>query len=144
MYEPTYWVDEVVDQSGQIIQMGTNYEQGNMNKLEKGVSDAMLAANFLMFKAMQDGYEQNAEVKDVTLAMDSLPWPFNNKLNTVALAGLRENTHYQVDVSVLSYSGGELGRIEVLDKAKNGFKLLHDGSATSVALRLRITGGMTA
>lgn len=62
----------------------------------------------------------------------------------MALTQLRNTTNYDVTVTVKEYSGGELGDFEILDKALNGFKILHDGSAVSVTVELKITGGMTA
>lgn len=44
---------------------------------------------------------------------------------------------------MLAYSGGRLGNIRVTDRARNGFKLVHDGSATTVKVQIRVTGGMT-
>ena len=44
---------------------------------------------------------------------------------------------------MISYSGGRLGNITVTDRARNGFKLVHDGSATSVQVSVRVSGGMT-
>lgn len=143
MYNRTYWKDHVVDQSGEVIQQGTLLDEEHFNNLELGVSDAQLAAAIMLQKQIQEDFEYQSEVKTVVLGMNSLPWPFNNKETTVSLSMLRETTHYSVDVYVLDYSGGEVGNIRVLDKALNGFKLLHDGSATSVTVLVKIEGGMT-
>ena len=78
-----------------------------------------------------------------TLAQTGSKWPFNNTPTTIALAQLRESTKYGVEVTVLEYSGGRLGNIRVTDRARNGFKLVHDGSATTVKVQIRVTGGMT-
>ena len=110
--------------------------------MEVGVSDSYLAQQISRFKQIQEDYDTLSEVKSVSLAMNALPWPFNNKENTVALSQLREHTDYSVEVEVVSYSGGRLGNIQVKDRALNGFKLLHDGSATTVNVIVRITGGM--
>lgn len=141
-YGRTFWVDHVTDQNGEVLQYGTMMDQDHFNNLEEGLSDAGLALALTQFKQAQDGYQFEDEVHIVNLAMDNLPWPFNNKQTTVALKNLRENVNYGVEVSVISYSGGRLGNITVIDRALNGFKLVHDGSATSVKVGIRVSGGM--
>ena len=143
MYDRSYWKDHVTDQQGQIIQQGTLLDQAHFNNLEIGASDNSLALQIMAFKNRQEEYNYEDELKTLTLSMNVLPWPFNNKENTVALTNMRENTNYSVEVNVLEYSGGRLGNIRVLDRAANGFKLLHDGSATTVKVAVRISGGMT-
>lgn len=143
-YNRTYWVDHVVDQHGAVIQQGTLLDQQHFNNMEVGISDAHIALAILQFQSRQQTYNDSVEQKTVDLLMNAgADWPFNNKETTVALSQVRETTNYEVDVHVLSYSGGRLGSIRVLDRALNGFKLLHDGSATVVKVSLRISGGMT-
>lgn len=142
MYSRTYWLNHVEDQHGQVIQQGTLLDQDHFNNVEVGISDSYLAQQISRFKQIQEDYDTLSEVKSVSLAMNALPWPFNNKENTVALSQLREHSDYSVEVEVVSYSGGRLGNIQVKDRALNGFKLLHDGSATTVNVVVRITGGM--
>jgi len=143
-YDRTFWVDHVTDQSGQVIQQGTLLDQQHFNNIEKGLSDDSLARSIMQFKQIQDDYDYEDELHTLTLSMNSgMKWPFNNKETTVALAGLRENTNYSVEVNVLSYSGGRVGSIRVADRALNGFKLIHDGSATTVNVAVRVSGGMT-
>lgn len=142
MYSRTFWLNHVEDQHGQVIQQGTLLDQDHLNNMEVGISDNHLAQQISRFKQIQEDYDTLSEVKSVSLAMNALPWPFNNKENTVALSQLREHTDYSVEVEVVSYSGGRLGNIQVKDRALNGFKLLHDGSATTVNVIVRITGGM--
>ena len=122
-YDRSYWKDHVTDQSGEVIQQGTLLDQQHFNNMELGISDMTLAGAIMQFKAVQDGY--------------------NNTPTTYALAQLRESTNYGVEVTVLAYSGGRLGNIRVTDRARNGFKLVHDGSATTVKVQIRVTGGMT-
>lgn len=142
-YKRTYWVDHVVDQHGAVIQQGTLLDQQHFNNLEEGLSDASLAHAIMYFKQVQEDYNLTDELHTMTLAQTGLKWPFNNKENTVGLAQLRENTNYSVEVTVLEYTGGRLGEIRVYDRAKNGFKLMHDGSATTVKVAVRVSGGMT-
>lgn len=139
MYDRTYWKNHVPG-----IQQGTMQDQDHFNRMELGISDATLTAAIQSFAAIQTDYETASEVKHITLTGNTLPWPFNNSPATVALADLRNNTDYTVEVCVTGYSGGRLGHIRVTDKARNGFKVEHDGSATTVNLTLKIRGGMNA
>jgi len=143
MYNRTYWLDHVVDQNDKVIQQGTLMDQEHFNKLEKGVSDNSVALLHMLFQLMQDEYNNQDELHVLDLNMDtSAAWPFNNKDTTVALTNMRESINYSVEVDVLQYSGGALGDIRVLDRARNGFKLRHEGSAKQVQVAVRVSGGM--
>lgn len=85
--------------------------------------------------------EVAAEVKEVTLKNGS-KWPFGINEVSVGLAKTRKNANYGVDVYVKSCTGGRLGDITVSGKLTNGFKLKHDGSAQTVVVVVRVTGGM--
>lgn len=141
-YDRSFWQDHVVDQSGAVIQQGTLQDQQHFNKIECGIADETLAGAIRQFEQVQDNYNYEDELHAVSLEMNALPWPFNNKETTIALAGLRESTNYSVEINVLEYSGGLLGDIRVIDRARNGFKLIHDGSATHVRVAVRVSGGM--
>lgn len=143
MYDRTYWLNHTVDQDGTVIQQGTLLDQEHFNKQEAGISDVTLAAALMNFKQIQEDYDYEDELHTLDLAMNDLKWPFNNKETTVALTQLRESINYSVEVNVLAYGGGQLGNIRVTDRACNGFKLLHDGSATHVQVSVRVSGGMT-
>ncbi len=143
-YNRTFWKDHVTDQNGEVIQYGTLMDQEHFNNMELGISDASLALALVQFKQTQDNFDYEDELQVVNLSMNSLPWPFNNRATTIGLKSLRESINYGVEVNVLSYSGGRLGNIRVMDRARNGFKLVHDGSATSVQVSVRIHGGMTS
>lgn len=143
MYDRTYWKNHVVDQHGTVIQEGTPLDQEHFNKEESGISDMEMAQAIYMFGYHHDKMNTDAEIHLVTMNGTGEKWPFNNKAVTVALKQMRENVNYRVDVEVLGYSGGQLGDIEVFDRACNGFKLMHNGSATTVKLAVRVSGGMT-
>lgn len=144
MYDRTYWVDHVETEEGEVIQQGTMMDQVHFNKMELGISDAVLAGQIAQFGEIQSDYETKGEVQTVTLTTNGNPWPFCNDEKAVALDVMRNTTNYDVEVTVKDYSGGQIGAFQVLDKALNGFKLLHDGTAQSVTVELKITGGMTA
>ena len=165
MHNRTFWVDQVEDQDGQVIQQGTLIDQAHLNNMEVGISDIHLAYRIIQNVVLWFGRrlgvletssnshdtdsrlsavesEIAAEVKEVTLTANSNPWPFCTKETAVALTTTRKNTNYDVDVAVKSYSGGRLGDITVSDKLVNGFKLTHDGSAKTVVVTVKVTGGM--
>lgn len=144
MYERTFWKDHVTDKNGIVIQQGTLMDQEHFNKMELGISDATVAGQIMEFQAIQEGYETMGEIAEVTLTTNDNPWPFCNEEKAVALNVLRNTKNYTVEVTVKSYSDGQLGNFEILDKALNGFKILHDGTAKSVTVMLKITGGMIA
>lgn len=93
-------------------------------------------------KAGTGGGDTTQEVQEITITAGSDPWPFGITTKSVTLGTVRKNTNYTVDAYVKSYSGGALGDVVVSDKGTNNFKVKHDGSATTVTLVLKITGGM--
>ena len=144
MYDRTFWKNHVPDQEGRIIQQGTPMDQDHFNNMEEGISDASLAAAITAWAQQKTQEQSSPEVLAVTLTGTKDPWPFNNAEKAVALQNLRNSTHYEVDIEVLTHKGGTAGHIFVKDKALNGFKLLHDGSATELTLAVTVTGGMLA
>lgn len=142
MYNPTKWVNHVTDQDGNVIQQGTLLDQEHFNKIEHGLTDISYAAQMLLFNELQKEYNERSELHKVTLGDTGNPWPFNNKATTIALEQNRETTNYSVEVQVLSYDSGRVGNIRVTDRALNGFKLVHDGSAKNVVVAIRVSGGM--
>jgi hypothetical protein len=164
MYDRTFWVDKVTDQNGAVIQEGTLLDQTHHNKIEVGISDASLAEKLRAFSLIQNGYTDTEETIKATIENNTLTaiqwvekgtsqtaaagaapqeWPFNNSAVTIPLAYNRNTSNYTSDICVAEYSGGRLGNITVQDKALNGFKLLHDGSATKLVLVIRVRGGYT-
>jgi hypothetical protein len=80
------------------------------------------------------------ESHTVTLT-NTASYPFNNSVKTIALDNTRSTNNYIVDATVIS-ADGQSGDITIYDKLLNGFKVKFEGSATSVTLKLNITGGM--
>lgn len=141
MYNPTVWKDRVVDQdTGEVIQEGTNQSAGNFNNMETGILDDALAAAFITIAAAQIAADTAVEEKTVELT-NTLSYPFNDSQKTVSLAATRTTTNYSVEAEVLEHSG-DVGDIIISDKLINGFKVRFDGSATNAKLKLIIKGGM--
>ena len=92
----------------------------------------------------RDGHRpvQLSRNKGICTLKNGSKWPFGINEVSVGLAKTRKNANYGVDVYVKSYTGGRLGDITVSGKLTNGFKLKHDGSAQTVVVVVRVTGGM--
>jgi hypothetical protein len=152
MYKVIDWVDEIVDQQTQeVIQEGTLQGADNFNTGEHGTEDAHAAfAVFLQYflqfdrltRANDASYEAEFlnEAQDITLT-NTKKFPFNDSQQYIALITPRATLNYDVNWEITSATGN-VGDIVVSDKQLNGFKIAHDGSASSVTLKLRIKGGM--
>ena len=80
------------------------------------------------------------ETGEVTLT-NSLAFPFNNSQATVALANVRDNLNYVVEVISVTPTGGPAGEIEFTDRQVNGFKVAFTGSASKVVVKYAVIGG---
>ena len=79
------------------------------------------------------------ETGQVTLT-NTLKFPFNNSVSTVALTNVRDNLNYMV--VIVSVTGdGNVGEVEVTDRLVNGFKLAYTGSSPSVTVKYAVIGG---
>lgn len=160
-YPKTFWQDHVtefddrfreinngdgtithVPEEGEVIQQGTPQNARNFGNLEDGVFSAnalgMEAARLLLLhQRTLNGLA--SESGEITLT-NSQKYPFNNSVKTVALKQNMDTTAYTVEVDVLS-AAGEVGRIVVTDKQRNGFKLAYTGSAKSATLKYFVKGG---
>lgn len=155
MYDRTYWLDHVEDQSGTVIQQGTLLDQAHFNKMEAGIQDAVIASQIYGWSALHQKRFSDAndalmdsevlgEVHEVTIT-NNQKFPFNSSIDnpiSVALTKTRKNLYYSVEIEVKEHSG-LVGEITVIDKALNGFKVSYSGSGSSVTLTVRIKGGMT-
>lgn len=141
MYDRTKWIDEVKDQdTGEIIQEGTDQSAGNFNNMENGISDASAAAAMLLIAAglLQ---QQAAVEKHVVTITNTASQPFNNSQQTISLDGTKDSTDYFVDVEIADHDGN-VGDVKIYDKQVNGFKVKFEGGATSATLILRVQGGI--
>lgn len=141
MYRNTQWLDEVKDEeSGELIQTGTDQSAGNFNNMEHGISDAHLAAALLIIQNGLTADQVATEEKTVTLS-NSQSYPFNNSTQTIALSKVRNFTDYTVEAEITGHKGN-VGEVRIFDRMLNGFKVAYDGSAESATIKLRIKGGM--
>lgn len=141
MYRRTFWLDKVEDtDTHEIIQEGTDQSAGNFNNAEHGISDVNLAAALILISASITAEQVATEEKTVTLK-NTQSYPFNNSIQTIALAKARNFTDYTVEAEVLEHSGS-VGDVRIFDRMLNGFKIAYDGSAQSAIIKLRIKGGM--
>jgi hypothetical protein len=141
MYPKTKWKDEVKDEStGEILQEGTLQSAGNFNNMEDGILDAGIALSIALNTIGNIVAGNAVESHKVTLT-NTASYPFNNSVRTIALDNTRSTNNYTVDATVIS-ADGQSGDVTIYDKLLNGFKVKFEGSATSVTLKLNITGGM--
>ena len=141
MYRNTQWIDEVKDQdTEEVIQEGTPQSAGNFNNMERGISDAHLAAALLIIQSGLTADQVATEEKAVTLS-NSQSYPFNNSTQTIALSRVRNFTDYTVEAEITDHDGN-VGDVRIFDRMLNGFKVAYDGSAKSATIKLRIKGGM--
>lgn len=141
---------------GEVLQEGTPQNAAHFNALEMGV----LENSLLLAEALRITHEQQrqtaaleGETGEVVLT-NSGKYPYNNSLQTVALAQKRTTTGYTVEARVKSVvmpgSGvttqndpaGVAGHLIVTDKLLNGFKIQYTGSAASVTVEWIVRGGM--
>lgn len=141
MYNPTKWLDKVVDaDTGELIQEGTDQSAGHFNNMERGIFDQHTAVAMLLIATGQIVAEQTIEEKTVKLT-NSKSYPFNNSQQSVAMATTRTTTAYTVEAEVVEHDG-DVGDVIVSEKLLNGFKVRYDGSAKSATVKLTIKGGM--
>lgn len=123
--------------TGTVMQQGTPQDQDHWNNMENGILDAHAALMMLLNYARQNAWE--IERGQVTLT-NSLTFPFNNSITTVALQTVRETKDYIVVPELVSFVGN-VGEIEVSDKLTNGFKISYTGSASQAVINYIVIGG---
>ena len=91
---------------------------------------------------ISDLKDRTAVVSGTVTLTNSQTYPFNDSIQTVAIANTRDNMDYVIDWVVTASSGGNVGDILISDKLLNGFKIEFTGSATSVTIKYLVVGGM--
>lgn len=128
---------------GEVVQQGTPQNARNFNNSEEGTFSAEVLGmeairTLILHQRALNGLA--SESGEITLT-NSQKYPFNNSTVTVDLKLQMETTTYTVETDVVS-STGEVGRIVISDKQKNGFKVSYTGSATSVKIKYFVKGGL--
>lgn len=138
---------------GTVYVEGTPQDAAHFNNLEGGVLDAHTAVSLLVNALRQQGWRvealearadeleahQQAQTGSVTLT-NSLAFPFNNSVQSVALSSRLENTDYAVVIKSVTANGNP-GEIDITDRQVNGFKMSYTGSASSVTVNYAVIGG---
>lgn len=83
--------------------------------------------------------DAETEVGTVTLR-NTLAYPSNNSVQTIALKKPRNNLEYQVVVD--QPSDPRVGAIKVYDKQTNGFKIAYEGEARQAVIKYYVSGGI--
>ena len=128
---------------GEILQQGTPQSAKNFNRMEDGITNASELAALLAIGVIhqrQQTENLSGDVLEVELT-NSMEYPFNNSVKTVALKRPRNNLDYTVTAEVMECSGGSTGDIEVTEKLVNGFKIEYTGSAKKAKLKVFVKGG---
>lgn len=119
--------------------------QAAYNAFQGSIDDNEIATQLLLAQSQQQKWKTDDFLKvdtgTVTLT-NTLAFPFNNSIKSVALSDERFNTDYTIYTEIVS-AEGIVGDIEISDKLINGFKIAYTGSAKSVTVKYYITGGYT-
>lgn len=129
---------------GTIKQQGTPQNATNFNRMDLAALEAML----MSAEAMRMLLRQSEELKGITgevieaTLTNSQVYPHNNSTKTLQIVTPRNTKDYTITVEVVSVTGGAVGDFEISDKLLNGFKIKYTGSASSVAVRCYVRGGI--
>ena len=110
--------------------------------LDKDTAFELLLNAFRQHKWKNEDEAPICEEGSVTLT-NTGKYPFNNSVQTVALAKTQKNIKYAVITEIASANGNP-GEAVVSDKQVNGFKLAYTGSASSVVVKYIVIGGIIA
>lgn len=129
---------------GTVDTVGTPQSAVNFNHLERGILDAQTALSLLALDMqMQKDTQGVSEVGTVTLKNTS-KLPFNNSRATIALKKPRASLDYGVEIIEATASDAKpIGDIVANARQLNGFALSYSGSAASVTIKYKVTGGIT-
>lgn len=129
---------------GEVDTVGTPQSAVNFNHLERGILDAQTALSLLAIDMqMQKDMQGVSEVGTVTLN-NTKKLPFNNSRTTIALKKPRASLDYGVEIIEATASDAKpIGDIVASARQLNGFALSYSGSAASVTIKYKVTGGIT-
>ncbi len=129
---------------GTIKQQGTPQNATNFNRMDLAALEAMLMSAETMRMLLRQSEELKGitgEVIEATLT-NSQVYPHNNSTKTLQIVTPRNTKDYTITVEVVNVTGGAAGEFEISDKLLNGFKIKYTGSASSVAVRCYVRGGI--
>lgn len=134
----------LVPSPGTVDTVGTPQSAVNFNHIERGILDAQTAASLIALDMlMLKDTQGDTEIGTVTLK-NTLRLPFNNSHTTVALKKPRRALDYGVEIIEATASDGKpIGDIVANARQLNGFGLSYSGSASSVTIKYKVTGGIT-
>ena len=135
MYKRTIWQDHVEG-----IQEGTDMSAANFNKIEVGTMEANALA------ALNAAYRRygNDQIKNNEVVVIEAELSGSNVSNSVAIpnSATRNTTNYNIVPEIKSVTGGTAGDIIPITKQANGFTVQYNGTASRVAVRFNVSGGM--
>lgn len=131
--------DTVYGTAQDIIEVRAGLAALEEEALSAGGMAVVISQQMLQHKRAIDDLDGEIQVVSLT---NNQEYPFNNSIKTVGISRVRDTLNYRVTAELNSLSGGFLGNIKVSEKALNGFKIEHTGSAKNVELKLYIQGGI--
>lgn len=129
---------------GTVREQGTPQNATNFNTMDLAALEAMLMSAEAMRMLLRQSEELKGivgEVIEATLT-NSQVYPHNNSTKTLQIVTPRNTKDYTITVEVVSVTGGAVGDFEISDKLLNGFKIKYTGSASRVAVRCYVRGGI--
>lgn len=108
---------------------------------EEVQADRTITDGLLIQKMLQLDDSFPATEKGTVNLTNTLVYPFNNSVKSVALTVNQKDTNYIV-VAEVTAASGNAGEIVVTDKLTNGFKIQYTGSAKSATVKYAIIGGV--
>lgn len=133
MYKKTFWVDQIKDGTGQIIQAGTVFNQANMNNIELGVLEAQITQSV---NAVANRLQADEAKEAVPLIMKNQS--ITTGINTISLPTPRNVPTYAVVPLKQTLSSAEFS----ITTQKNGFTVTATNADSGVTVTFVITGGV--
>lgn len=134
MYNRTIWKDDVPG-----VQEGTDMNAANFNNMEAGIMEANALA---AMNAAYRRYEADEALNREIIAIDATLTGTSEKTVAIPAEATRRRTDYNVGIEITSVTGGTAGDVIITTKQANGVKLKYNGTASSIAIRCKVSGGM--
>ena len=134
MYNRTIWKDDVPG-----VQEGTDMNAANFNNMEAGIMEANALA---AMNAAYRRYEADEALNREIIAIDATLTGTSEQTVAIPTEATRRGTDYNVGIEIKSVTGGTAGDVIITTKQANGVKLKYNGTASSIAIRCKVSGGM--